>query len=83
MPTIIWSIPACLNPLQFFRSYIEKELDGSTCLEKRICESFPAYGGWRTVPGIDSNIIPKWKNLIDDALDELMVVSSGEVCSSD
>ena len=58
-------------------------LERLTRLEKGICQAFPAYIGCRTVPGIDSNIIPKWKNLIDDALDELIMVPPLEVRSPD
>jgi hypothetical protein len=35
------------------------------------------------MPGIDSNIVPKWKDFIDDALDELIMVPSWEVRSPD
>ena len=58
-------------------------LERSAHTEEGICQAFPAYGGWRTMPGIDSNIVPKWKDFIDDALDELIMVPSWEVRSPD
>ncbi len=58
-------------------------LERSAHTEEGIYQAFPTYGGWRTMPGIDSNIVAKWKDLIDDTLDELMVVPSWEVRSPD
>ena len=63
-----------------------KDCGGSERLiraKKGICQAFPAYSGCRTVPGVDSNIIPKWKDLIDNALDELIMVPPLEVRSPD
>ena len=57
-------------------------MEGSTGLahaEKRVGETFPANGRRGSMPRIDPYVITQGKDLLDDTLNELLVVSSCKV----
>lgn len=51
--------------------------------EKRVGETFLADGRRGSMPRIDPYVITQGKDLLDDAFNELLVVSSSEVGPSD